>query len=79
MVQNSTEDNSGKMLETQEPPVSQVEAVDHDQLYTIDPEEEKKVVRKLDCVIMPLMAVVYFFQCESKIRQDPPQVSNIPR
>ncbi|KAH7367823.1 major facilitator superfamily domain-containing protein [Plectosphaerella cucumerina] len=62
MAQNSTEDHSGKMLETQEPPVSQVEAVDHDQLYTIDPEEERKVVRKLDCVIMPLMAVVYFFQ-----------------
>ncbi|KAM0555088.1 hypothetical protein ACHAPJ_006437 [Fusarium lateritium] len=28
----------------------------------IDPEEEKRLVRKLDRVIMPLMAVVYFFQ-----------------
>ncbi|KAL4874441.1 major facilitator superfamily domain-containing protein [Aspergillus karnatakaensis] len=28
----------------------------------IDPEEERKVIRKLDRVIMPLMAVVYFFQ-----------------
>ncbi|KAF5019162.1 hypothetical protein F66182_8841 [Fusarium sp. NRRL 66182] len=28
----------------------------------IDPEEERKLVRKLDRVIMPLMAVVYFFQ-----------------
>lgn len=30
----------------------------------IDPAEEKAVVRRLDSVIMPLMAVVYFFQCE---------------
>ena len=29
----------------------------------IDPEEERKVVRKLDRVILPLMAFVYFFQC----------------
>lgn len=29
----------------------------------IDPEEERKVVRKLDMVILPLMAFVYFFQC----------------
>ncbi|KAJ4252310.1 hypothetical protein NW762_010907 [Fusarium torreyae] len=28
----------------------------------IDPEEEKKLVRKLDMVILPLMAFVYFFQ-----------------
>ncbi|KAJ3463245.1 hypothetical protein MRS44_008031 [Fusarium solani] len=28
----------------------------------IDPEEERKLVRKLDRVIMPLMALVYFFQ-----------------
>ncbi|KAL2789076.1 major facilitator superfamily domain-containing protein [Aspergillus keveii] len=28
----------------------------------IDPEAERKVVRKLDRVIMPLMAIVYFFQ-----------------
>lgn len=30
----------------------------------IDPAEEKALVRKLDRVIMPLMAAVYFFQCE---------------
>lgn len=30
--------------------------------YAIDPDEEKQVVRKLDRVIMPLMALVYFFQ-----------------
>ncbi|KAL2845857.1 major facilitator superfamily domain-containing protein [Aspergillus pseudoustus] len=29
---------------------------------TIDPEAERKVVRKLEHVIMPLMATVYFFQ-----------------
>lgn len=33
----------------------------------IDPEEEKKLVRKLDRYIMPLMAVVYFFQCKSHL------------
>lgn len=31
--------------------------------YVIDPEEEKRVVKKLDRVILPLMALVYFFQC----------------
>lgn len=31
----------------------------------IDPEEERKLVRKLDMVILPLMALVYFFQCKS--------------
>lgn len=31
--------------------------------YHIDPEEEKAVLRKLDRVILPLMALVYFFQC----------------
>jgi hypothetical protein len=29
----------------------------------LDPAEERDVVRKLDRVIMPLMAFVYFFQC----------------
>jgi hypothetical protein len=29
----------------------------------IDPGEERRLVRKLDRYIMPLMAVVYFFQC----------------
>ena len=31
--------------------------------YAIDPIDEKRVVRKLDRVILPLMAFVYFFQC----------------
>ncbi|KAL1629754.1 hypothetical protein SLS56_005277 [Neofusicoccum ribis] len=30
--------------------------------YVIDPEEERKVLKKLDRVILPLMALVYFFQ-----------------
>jgi hypothetical protein len=30
--------------------------------YTIDADEERQVVKKLDRVIMPLMALVYFFQ-----------------
>lgn len=33
-----------------------------DELF-VDPEEEKKVIRKLDCYVMPIMALVYFFQC----------------
>lgn len=31
--------------------------------YVIDPVAEKKVIKKLDRVILPLMASVYFFQC----------------
>ena len=34
--------------------------------YVIDPVEEKKVLRKLDRVILPLMALVYFFQCKRR-------------
>lgn len=33
-------------------------------VYVVDPEEEKQVLKKLDRVILPLMALVYFFQCE---------------
>lgn len=32
-------------------------------VFIIDPAEEKLIVRKLDRVILPLMALVYFFQC----------------
>lgn len=32
--------------------------------YVVDPEEEKQVLKKLDRVILPLMALVYFFQCK---------------
>ncbi|GLA93902.1 hypothetical protein AtubIFM57143_000754 [Aspergillus tubingensis] len=40
----------------------QLEAADDTQFYNVDPEIERKVVRKLDCVILPLMVLVYFFQ-----------------
>nr|XP_001398642.2 pantothenate transporter [Aspergillus niger CBS 513.88] len=40
----------------------QLEAVHDTHFYNIDHEIEKKVVRKLDCVILPLMVLVYFFQ-----------------
>lgn len=33
----------------------------------IDPVEEKKVLRKIDRVVMPLMFVVFFFQCRYSI------------
>lgn len=32
--------------------------------YHIEPEEEKRVIRKLDRVILPLMALIFFFQCK---------------
>ncbi|PWY74128.1 MFS general substrate transporter [Aspergillus eucalypticola CBS 122712] len=40
----------------------QLETADDTQFYNVDPEIERKVVRKLDCVILPLMVLVYFFQ-----------------
>ncbi|KAI9151548.1 transporter [Paramyrothecium foliicola] len=30
--------------------------------YIVDPDEEKRVLKKIDRIIMPLMALVYFFQ-----------------
>lgn len=38
--------------------------------YVIDPLEEKTVLRKLDRVILPLMALVYFFQCKREKSPD---------
>jgi len=32
-----------------------------------DAEEEEKLVKKLDLFILPIMAVVYFFQCTPSI------------
>lgn len=29
----------------------------------IDKEEERKIVKKIDMVVMPIMAIVYLFQC----------------
>jgi hypothetical protein len=37
----------------------------------IDPAEEKALVKKLDRVIMPVMAVVYFFQCKHSSSPSP--------
>lgn len=31
--------------------------------FYIDPVEERALVRKIDRTIMPVMAIVYFFQC----------------
>lgn len=38
--------------------------------YKFSAEEEKQVLRKIDRVILPLMALVYFFQCESQYSTD---------
>ncbi|CAH0028409.1 unnamed protein product [Clonostachys rhizophaga] len=40
----------------------ELENPEANQLAPIDPNEERKAVRKLDCVVMPLMALVYFLQ-----------------
>jgi ACS family allantoate permease-like MFS transporter len=45
--------------------INQVKYVDPTDDYNFTPEEEKQVLRKLDRVILPLMALVYFFQCKS--------------
>lgn len=37
---------------------------EHVAFEQISPEEEAALVRKLDRVLMPLMAFVYFFQCK---------------
>lgn len=47
-----------------DPGAAEVEASHNARHYSIDPAEERRVVRKLDMVIMPMMAVVYLFQCE---------------
>jgi hypothetical protein len=51
-------------LDAGTPEALEVELVAGDVEYqAIDPVEEAKLVRKLDRVIMPLMAFVFFFQC----------------
>ena len=35
--------------------------------FDFTPEEERQVLRKIDRVILPLMALVYFFQCKSEL------------
>ncbi|EEU37121.1 uncharacterized protein NECHADRAFT_52085 [Fusarium vanettenii 77-13-4] len=61
-------DAAEKQRQSLDPASKQCEAINNDELYSIDPEQAKKVVRKLDCVIMPLMAFVYFFQCNKTDR-----------
>ncbi|GKZ87448.1 hypothetical protein AnigIFM59636_003873 [Aspergillus niger] len=57
----------------------QLEAVHDTHFYNIDHEIEKKVVRKLDCVILPLMVLVYFFQCQRIVHAfTPRQADNQP-
>lgn len=64
MFQSNTEPRLNKPIEGQvNPDFQEFERVDDVQSYVIDPVEEKRVVTKLDCAIMPLMALVYFFQC----------------
>lgn len=65
MSRRSSNVTSEKMGNEIDPGAEEVE--NRPQIFSIDPDEERKVVRKLDAVIMPLMAVVYFFQCKKSI------------
>lgn len=56
------DEKAGAILD---PAAEEIERENNARFYTIDPDEERKVVRKLDMVIMPLMVLVYFFQCRS--------------
>ena len=42
-----------------------VVAVEGSVEYDIDPEEDRKVLRKIDWVVMPTMMIVLFFQCKT--------------
>lgn len=55
------------MTEKQLPEIAESQSIgDSDAVVdnAIDPAMEKQVVRKIDRVVLPLMAVVYFFQCK---------------
>ena len=45
----------------------QVAAVEGSVEYHIDPEKDRKVLRKIDWVVMPTMMIVLFFQCETAL------------
>lgn len=46
-----------------DPGAEEIEGANNERMYSIDLDEERKLVRKLDMVIMPLLILVYFFQC----------------
>lgn len=46
--------------------VKSVQGTSNAEVIVIDHEEENRVLRKIDRVILPLMCVVFFFQCESR-------------
>lgn len=50
--------------------IDQAKCVDPAVDYNFSAEEEKQVLRKIDRVILPLMALVYFFQCEFHLSFD---------
>lgn len=58
------DEKAGDILD---PAAEEIERENNARFYSIDPAEEKRVVRKLDMVIMPLMVLVYFFQCKSSL------------
>ena len=55
------------MNEKQVPQAADAQSIVDDGSFAdnvIDPKTEKQVVRKIDRVVLPLMAVIYFFQCK---------------
>ena len=55
---------SGKKIERSTVAPTAVVAGESAVEYFIAPEEDKKVLRKIDFVVMPTMMVVLFFQCK---------------
>jgi hypothetical protein len=43
----------------------QVAAIEGSVQYHIDPEDDQKVLKKIDWVVMPVMMLVLFFQCKT--------------
>ena len=50
-------------IANQDVPTSTASIASHGEVIEIDADLEKRVVRKIDCVVLPLMCLVYFFQC----------------
>lgn len=66
MERNNLDANKKNLDAMATPDVTHKEAKlegEADVFEVIDHSEERRLVRKLDMVILPLMAFVYFFQC----------------
>ena len=46
-------------------PPAEITALEGSAEYYIDPQEDRRVLWKIDRVVMPIMMVVLFFQCKT--------------